>query len=528
VAALGWGISLISVKDILEAMRRHDPDENQVAVSLGLEAAREPIKPVSSSGFSTLRPAGLPNNHLLGSGPELSSDVFFTVRTGELPPIPVTNVIQIVPRHYWRSYTFDVYTGSGWVSSRTDNVISYSDGQVLYDIPPGYRVLQQDFKLQHGNEGSLYWSGILYSSNLPFEAAWRIPPGQNYPRAVDPFQGADLYGALNSSATYQVESLVRDVSVEQLRSAGRDVPDFIQQRYTNLPSTIPERVYALARDLTSAEATPFDEAMAIQTYLRANYPYSLDVPIPPIGADVVDTFLFEMKKGYCDYYATAMVVMARSVGIPARLVTGFATGSYNAPTAEYIVTAADAHSWVEIYFPGIGWVEFEPTASQPEIVRPQQTIDTPQSVLKAEPQWNKIVRSLYSVPVTARWVFFALAGLLSVLAAFFVLENWFLGMLNPKLALRWMYRSIYRQGRRLADVPVPGQTTYEFVERLQKALNLPDARLDVLTEIYLQGMFGSQPIEKKQVQLAIRAWRGLRWNLLWARKKKLARQQKKS
>lgn len=519
LASLGWALSLISVNDILEALRRHDTTENQVAVSLGLEAARVTAVPVAPSGFVTGRPAGLPNNHLLGSGPELSRDVFFTVRTGELPAIPVTNVEHLVQRHYWRSYSFDVYTGSGWVSSRTDS-LKYSQDQVLYEIPAGYRLLQQDFSLKHGDAGSLYWSGILYSSNQPFEAAWRTMPGQNYPQAVDPLRGADLYGALNSTADYHVVSLVRNVSVEQLRSAGRDIPDFVERRYTSLPPHVPERVYALARDLTSAAATPYDEARAIETYLRTNYPYSLDVPLPPSGADVADNFLFELKRGYCDYYATAMVVMARAVGLPARLVMGFATGRYNAPAAEYVVTAADAHAWVEIYFSGIGWVEFEPTAGQPEIVRPDQVTQTTQLTPNSEPRWDKLVRSLYSMPPAVRYVFFALGGLLGLIGLFFVLEGWLLGFVSPDFALRWMYRSIYRQGRRLVGAPIPGQTTSEFVERLQQALVTPDAHLNMLTGIYLQGLFGQLPVSKAQVRDAVRAWRGLRWKLFWAREKR--------
>ena len=520
LAALSWAVPKISVHDMLEALRRHETSKNQTtAQSLGLEAAPQVVTAVPRD-FTTVRPEGLPNNHLLGSGPELSREVVFRVKTGELPPIPVNNVQNIVPRHYWRSFSFDIYTGSGWVSSQSKS-LNYKPEQVLSAIiPNGYRLLHQNFSMQYGEEGSLYWSGTLYRSNLPLMAAWRIPPEQDLPQAVDPFGGADLYGALNFAADFQVDSLVRQVSVEQMRSAGRDIPDFIQQRYTSLPASVPERVYALARDLTSSAATPYDEAMAIESYLRNNYPYSLDVPLPAAGLDVADTFLFELKRGYCDYYATAMAVMARSVGLPARLVTGFATGSYNASTAEYIVTAADAHSWVEIYFPGLGWVEFEPTAGQPEIFHPTQGQSVAQSELNPGPGLDKIVRSLYRLPPAARGVFLGLAVLSGLFVLFFILEGWLLGMLNPLFALRWMYRSIYWQGRRLAGAPVPGQTASEFAEKLQLTLNRPDARLDVLTGIYLQVLFSPQPLQRAQLHQAVRAWRGLRWKLFWTRKKK--------
>ena len=140
------------------------------------------------------------------------------------------------------------------------------------------------------------------------------------------------------------------------------------RRYLGLPKVTPERVLALARDLTKNAATPYDRALAIETYLR-KFPYTLDVEPPPSNRDVVDYFLFTSQMGYCDYYASAMVVMARAAGLPARIVVGYASGEYDASTAQYIIRMKDAHTWAEIYFPGIGWVEFEPTASQPLILR---------------------------------------------------------------------------------------------------------------------------------------------------------------
>jgi len=516
LVSLGWAISSISVHDLLEAYRRQQA-ENKLATSLGLEAARQTAVP-TNSGLDYVRPPGLPTHHLLGSGPELSQDVVFSVRTGELPQRPVARLGQSVPRHYWRSYTFDMYSGSGWFSSRAER-LSYQAEQALYDIPAGYRVLKQVFSLRHGEEGSLYWTGALYRSNLPMDGVWRTPPGQSYPQAVDAFRGADLYGALNSAPDYQVEGLVRDVSVEELRAAGRDFPDFIRQRYTALPASVPERVYALARQVTQAAGTPYDEARALELYLRKNYVYSLDVPLPPANSDVADNFLFALQRGYCDYYATAMVVMARSVGLPARLVMGFSTGRYQAAAAEYVVTAADAHAWVEVYFSGVGWVEFEPTSAQPEIIRPMQAVAAAQTAPIAPPQWDKIVRSLYSFPVLTRQVFLGLGWLLVLGFVFLLMEGWLLGFVNPNLALRWMVRGVYRQGRRLVGEPIPGQTTSEFVERLQLAFDRRDARLDVLMGLYLQGLFGPRAVQKAGLREAIRAWRGLRWRLFWTVKR---------
>ncbi len=141
-----------------------------------------------------------------------------------------------------------------------------------------------------------------------------------------------------------------------------NVPAALLARHTSLPSDLPQRVHDLAREvaLSDPNATPYDQARAIETFLR-QYPYSLDVPLPPPDVDMTDYFLFDLQRGFCDYYATAMVVLARSVGLPARLGTGFLQSPVT-ENGEQFIRQNGAHSWAEIYFPGYGWVEFEPTA----------------------------------------------------------------------------------------------------------------------------------------------------------------------
>ena len=112
-----------------------------------------------------------------------------------------------------------------------------------------------------------------------------------------------------------------------LRQSGENYPDWVSQRFLALPAEVPDRVKALAIRLTASGITPYDRAVAIEEYLRT-YPIYLDVPYPPPQRDVTDYFLFDLKKGYCDYFATAMVVLARGAGIPARLAIGYATGTY--------------------------------------------------------------------------------------------------------------------------------------------------------------------------------------------------------
>src|SRR5258706_11632360 len=343
LALAAWVVPSISIRSITDALReRQDGSSNQtVAKALGLE------QPPSEPGhFAPYRSPGLPNQHLIGAGPELARIPVMSTSTGELPPGPTDQLARVAPHHHWRSNTFDRYTGSGWASSAVESESYGANVPVFEQSPQGYRVLHQDVIKENTTDGKLYWDGtVLYSADHTFEAGWRIRPAPGSSQSTDPLGGADLLGALSDAKTYQIESLLPTFSVEQLRAAPAVYPDDIVGRYLELPKTVPERVLALARDLTATSPTPYDRAKAIETYLRSTYPYTLDIPAPPAGRDVVDYFLFDLKKGYCDYYATSMVVLARAAGLPARIVIGYATGTYDPYSAVYNITQADAHAW---------------------------------------------------------------------------------------------------------------------------------------------------------------------------------------
>jgi hypothetical protein len=121
---------------------------------------------------------------------------------------------------------------------------------------------------------------------------------------------------------------------------------------------------ALTRRITSGIGNPYDKAKAIQSYLEDHYTYDLSVRPIPRNQDAVNYFLFKSKRGYCDIFASSMVIMAREAGIPARWVTGFATGEYNGNDGLYHVRFKDMHAWAELYFPGYGWIAFDPAASR--------------------------------------------------------------------------------------------------------------------------------------------------------------------
>ncbi|KUP24816.1 transglutaminase-like domain-containing protein, partial [Paenibacillus sp. DMB5] len=158
---------------------------------------------------------------------------------------------------------------------------------------------------------------------------------------------------------YEVQSLLPESDPALLRGLNDQDPQDIAGPYLQLPANLPGRVAALAAELTSGAENRYDAAAAVRSYLSSRYPYTLDTRIPPEEADFVDDFLFTAKQGYCVHFASAMTVLLRSSGIPARYVQGYGPGTPE--RGRYLITQADAHAWVEVYFPGAGWVPFDPT-----------------------------------------------------------------------------------------------------------------------------------------------------------------------
>ena len=163
---------------------------------------------------------------------------------------------------------------------------------------------------------------------------------------------------------YEANSLVPSPPPAAVRDAGTDYPTAIRDTYLQLPK-LDSRIPALAQQIAERAATPYDKARAIEEYLRTHFGYTLDLSGTPQG-DPLAYFLFQKRAGHCEYFAAAMTVMLRTQGIPARYINGFQTGEYNDVAGDLVVRASDAHSWVEAYFPGFGWLTFDPTPPSTE------------------------------------------------------------------------------------------------------------------------------------------------------------------
>jgi transglutaminase-like putative cysteine protease len=189
---------------------------------------------------------------------------------------------------------------------------------------------------------------------------------------------------------YEVRSAVTNATEEELRAAGTDYPSWVLESYLQVPDSIPMRVHDLAREIVQDQTNAYDAVNAVTQYLRENIEYQDTIPPIPEDREAIDWILFDYQKGFCNYYASTEVILLRSLGIPARMAVGYAqgvrttrfdSGNANIPIPGedeeragavgelYEVRQSDLHAWPEVYFPGIGWVEFEPTGNQFPIQR---------------------------------------------------------------------------------------------------------------------------------------------------------------
>ncbi len=168
-----------------------------------------------------------------------------------------------------------------------------------------------------------------------------------------------------AAVRYSGVSLLAQHNVAMLRTTEANYPREITSTYLQLPPQLDPRIPQLAREITKNDQTPFDKAARMENYLRTRYGYTLNLTGKP-GDDPLAHFLFETRAGHCEYFASAMAIMLRTLGIPSREVNGFLPGEYNDVGGDYIVRASDAHSWVEVYFPEMGWQVFDPTPAGPQ------------------------------------------------------------------------------------------------------------------------------------------------------------------
>jgi transglutaminase-like putative cysteine protease len=266
---------------------------------------------------------------------------------------------------FWRGETFDLWDGRAWRRADPRSQTLVGDGAAV-SVPVDRfddgaltgEAMRQTFHIR------TEFSDVVFAAPSPVlvETANRL--------GGRPDGTVVAFGGFGKGAVYTVTSRSALPTADELRAAdSKPVPAEVLDRFaqgSGVTTRTTNRVRALALRITAPAATTYDKIMAFQGWLADNVEYSLDAPLAPAGADdIVDDFLFRSRLGWCEQVASSMVVMARSVGIPARLSTGFVPGTKDSLSGEFVVRERDAHAWAEIYFPGIGWQPFDPTASVP-------------------------------------------------------------------------------------------------------------------------------------------------------------------
>jgi|GEM_PF-3036906 len=323
------------------------------------------FQPILHEKFETLDNKNLSNSNLSNSneglkeavglaGMSVSKKVTLGGSVRENPALQIQ--VRSSEPHYWRGMVFDYYTGDGFEVTETQRTTYFPKTQLPYESKNrNDRLITQEFIIIKP-QGPILFAAYEPSIVSDFKSIIEM----------DINQVLHINKGLENNETYSITSHIADFNPEDLRKSSVDYPLQIRDKYTQL-TEIPNRVRDLANEVTASSNNPFDKVNNLNSYLKSsgNYHYNLTIKPPPPNRDAVDYFLFDSKEGYCVYFASAMVVMTRSIGIPARLVTGYAVGVLNPITETYDVIGTDAHAWVEVYFEGYGWVEFDPTAPTP-------------------------------------------------------------------------------------------------------------------------------------------------------------------
>jgi transglutaminase-like putative cysteine protease len=466
----------------------------------------------------------------------------------ELSEVPVLAVRSLSDARYWRAVVFDRFTGRSWQNTDATLVPFGADNDILpLMIYEARNVITHTSILLGPSMTTLpmaaqpLWVDLPVRASLSYvEAPVSRLPSQptefDSRQQIDTLSYAQSRVPLEAGDGYIATSAISRATEEQLQNAGTTYPAWITDRYLQLHDSVPERVTQLAAEIADDYRNPYDKATAIESFLRSEITYNEKIEAPPLDRDPVDYILFDLQEAYCDYYATSMVVMLRSLGIPSRIASGYAQGEFDIEQQAYIVKLQDAHTWVEVYFPTYGWVEFEPTAAQPAIVRPVQTeedampepnpagdipnfndlMDRKEGLLDEEMASDPGIQSpwLWSRLNPAKpgsWIF---GGLVLLALAGAIVWT----MQNRRPSRLTTIASLYHNMLRLAswagaDVRVT-QTPSEHASALARMVPEGERPAQRITGFYTRERYGHKTVDETQQIIANRAWQELRPRLI--------------
>jgi len=456
----------------------------------------------------------------------------------------------------WRGGSLSFFDGRRWFNPAPRSIVINPQGDGVYHltpphIPPADQApLRYSVLLEPLATRALFLAPRLTEIRGPFGAgAERIG---NISRQE--FLLVDSSGSLQNpnhsgaKTHYDATSWIPLVPPDQLRKASTGYPVGIRQTYLQLPDVDP-RITALALKITEHAPTPYDKAATIEAYLHTHYGYTLDLSGTPPTSDPLAYFFFTKRAGHCEYFASAMAVLLRSLGVPARYATGFLPGEFNDVGGDFIVRAADAHAWVEVYFPGYDWITFDPTPPGApkhhgllarlgmywdwfQFTWGQWVINydfmhqvtLAQNFQKSTRAWGDRLRSysqekkrrimdaLLRFESRARQVTYPPADLLALIVIAviavrgrdviaYLLTKWKLqvgsGGMAPAALAALEYRQMLRILERRGWPKAPAQTPLEFAETISLAQSKLAAPVAELTQIYQSARFGAHPADSE-------------------------------
>lgn len=458
-------------------------------------------------------------------------------------------------RFYLRGMAYDRYDGKSWTSR-------LSHRRALAESPVG------TFTVRHSSSRAPRPAGQIIRQTILLEALdtavlFAAPQpesisGQFLAIQSDPTGAIYLPFPTQSRIEYTVHSRPTTVATADLQSQPAVYTEVFQQHFLQLPAST-ERVGALAREITQSKTSAFEKAQAIEGYLIRNYRYSLDIP-SSVQANPLEEFLFERKTGYCEHYATAMVVLLRNVGVPARLVTGFLATEWNEYGNYYLVRQRDAHAWVEVHLPNSGWISMDPTPAVSEPAGDSQWFALSRAMDTLRLRWNRffvqynatdqlaVVRGLKEGTAVVRdraWSSLSIliapagdfagrilrymaegnirlmTGFLSFVLLGVGLVIW-LGQRKPwsrwrrsgstkreHLVIAQIYRGVLKQIEQHGISKPQHATPQEFLRLVQQQWAGAGELVATITDLYCRGRFGKINLTQHEIDLAYRSLKQL-------------------
>lgn len=448
-------------------------------------------------------------------------------------------VFQVATSHgrYWRAVVYDTFDGRKWLNTIQTELQFAPDELVPIPDWSSREPLTQTITLFAATGGVVFGAPDMIQVNLPVEATFDLVPQRALiwtEEAAEVLDGQAIEltmvrarQSLDVGDSYTVVSRTTNVTQRALQSAPIDYPQEIQDRYLQLPEAFSPRVAETAREIVANDETAYDKAKSLETYLRT-FTYNEEISAPPPDVDPVEYFLYDIQEGYCDYYATAMVAMLRSLGIPARTVSGYAEGALDEESRLYIITERDAHTWVEVYFPLYGWVEFEPTAGESELNRPlgsdfddslyDEFPNNPNAINPGQPFPEDIQDPLLSdaflegnsdflggaqsgVGSWPWWVWALLTPALLLVGGYIIFRTRIMGptAFSPDIPpLLFDRMQIWAQ--RIGLNPAPEHTPYEQAHYLGRALPEGKPFINRITDVYVRYRFANGASQTRDFQ----------------------------